>query len=312
MTAAARRSRSCSVSSASNDEFGTTSGLMSSAASARSGASRPPAIKPARRVRVSATSVSSNCVRNRESSTRADSVRTIAHRPGSRPPSVAFPSSPRSGDRGLEQRRALLVRQLGGEGGVDPGDPSLERLLLFGRDGGGVLGREVVLGIDRVPGGDPFRLGPGGALEFDRLGRDDVTRREVARGQRQRLLGQDVGAHDRCEDSDQDPRRDHEARRVAAREAREGVESLGQHRVAPRSFMAGPSVRPDIVAGEIGLRERGRHHAAHDLAVRPAAGSRREPAHDLAEVTRRGRARSRRSPSSTSARSSASLRASGR
>ena len=62
---AAAAARAVVVSGRLNDEFGTTSGSMSSAASIRSASSSPPAIRPDRRVRVSSTSVSRSSVRSR-------------------------------------------------------------------------------------------------------------------------------------------------------------------------------------------------------------------------------------------------------
>ena len=76
------------MSSSLNDEFGTSSGLISSAASIRSASSRPPAIRPDRRLRASATSLSRSSVRSVASRTRAASVRTTAQRAASSPTSV--------------------------------------------------------------------------------------------------------------------------------------------------------------------------------------------------------------------------------
>ncbi len=70
---------------------------MSSAASIRCASSRPPAIRPARRVRVSSTSVSRSSVRSVASSTRAASVRTAAQPAASSPTSVVLEGSDRSG-----------------------------------------------------------------------------------------------------------------------------------------------------------------------------------------------------------------------
>ena len=96
-TASAALARAVVVRSSLNDEFGTTSGLMSSAASIRSASSRPPAISPARRVRVSATSVSRSSVRSVASRIRADSVRTAAQRAASSAISVFCAPSERPG-----------------------------------------------------------------------------------------------------------------------------------------------------------------------------------------------------------------------
>ena len=95
-TSAAAAARAVVVSGRLSDEFGTTSGSMSSAASIRSASSSPPAIRPDRRVRVSSTSVSRSSVRSLASRTRAASVRTTAHRAASRPTRVVFAGSDRS------------------------------------------------------------------------------------------------------------------------------------------------------------------------------------------------------------------------
>ena len=97
VTASAARSRAWAVSSALNDELGTTSGLISSAASIRSASSRPPAIRPDNRLRLSATSVSRSSVRSVASRTRAASVRTTAHREASSPTKVFRDPLDRSG-----------------------------------------------------------------------------------------------------------------------------------------------------------------------------------------------------------------------
>ena len=96
-TAAAAASRAPSVRAWSNDEFGTMSGEISSAASVRSTASRPPAILPASCVRVCATSVSRNSRSNVRWSTWPAWVRTSAQRAGSSATRVACASSDRSG-----------------------------------------------------------------------------------------------------------------------------------------------------------------------------------------------------------------------
>ena len=64
------------------------SGLMSSAASIRWTSSRPPAIRPDSRLRVSSTAVSRSSVRSVPSRTRPASVRTAAQPPASSPINV--------------------------------------------------------------------------------------------------------------------------------------------------------------------------------------------------------------------------------
>ena len=76
----------------------------------------------------------------------------------------------------------------------------------------------------------PSGLGLRRALEVERLGRHDVARRELAGGQLERRLRQDVRPEDGRQDEDQDHRRDAEARRVTARESGDRVDALGQHR----------------------------------------------------------------------------------
>ena len=96
-TASAALSLAVSQSGWLNEELGTISGEMSSAASIRSASSSPPAIRPARRPRVSATAESRSSVRRVASRIRADSVRTAAQRAASRPARVALAVSLRSG-----------------------------------------------------------------------------------------------------------------------------------------------------------------------------------------------------------------------
>ena len=108
-------------------------------------------------------------------------------------------------------------------------------------------------------------LGLRRALELERLGRDDVARCEVTGRDLERFLRQDVRAEDGGQDQHQDGGRDPEARRIAARETGDRVDALRQHR----------SVRPVVVRGQVGLRERRGDHAADDLAVGTAAGPRR-------------------------------------
>ena len=96
-TASAARSRAWAVSSSLNEELGTRSGLISSAASIRSASSRPPAIRPDSRLRASATSLSRSSVRSVASRTRAASVRTTAQRAASSPTSDFCAPLDRSG-----------------------------------------------------------------------------------------------------------------------------------------------------------------------------------------------------------------------
>ena len=95
-TPASAASRAVSVAIALNDEFGTTSGSMSSAASIRSASVRSPPIRPARRVRAWATSVSRSSVRSVASRTRAASPETTGQRSLLSPTSVEVAASVRS------------------------------------------------------------------------------------------------------------------------------------------------------------------------------------------------------------------------
>ena len=88
-TSAAALAFAALVRSELNDEFGTTSGRMSSAASIRSASSRSPAIRPANSLRRTATSESRSGVRNVASRIRAASVLTSAQRAASSPTSVS-------------------------------------------------------------------------------------------------------------------------------------------------------------------------------------------------------------------------------
>ena len=112
---------------------------------------------------------------------------------------------------------------------------------------------------------------------------------------------QDVDAEDRGQGDDQDRGRDRQPRRVVAGEAGEGRRALGQHRLVSGlsgSRRRGPTGRPGRAPGR---------RAADDLAVGPAAGPRREPAHDLAQVAGGGGAGRARCASSTRAWISASV-----
>ena len=151
-TSLAALARAVFVSSVLNDEFGTTSGAMSSAASIRSSSSRPPAIRPASRVRVSSTSVSRSSVRSVASRTRAASVLTVAQPAASRPTSVAVASPRCPGRRSGGATFDPPSAEVGREGRVDAADAPLERELLRGRDGDRILGGEVVLGSDGARG----------------------------------------------------------------------------------------------------------------------------------------------------------------
>ena len=135
-------------------------------------------------------------------------------------------------DGRLEECLSILAGQLQVERGVDPVDPVIEGELLLGGDGDRLVGREVVLVGHGRPGGLAGGLGLDLALEGQRAGRGDVTRREVALHEVERRLRQDVDAEDRGQRADQDGGRDEQARRVVAREAHEGRGALGQHRPA--------------------------------------------------------------------------------
>ena len=284
-TASTARASSWAVSSALNEEFGTTSGLMSSAARSRSRLDRGR--------RPSAPRAGSSSPRR-----RCRAVRPARARRGRGPPRFADgrpvgrrerrerrrdASSERFGIGDLEQRRALLRRG----GRPRRWCPTRETRLLEGDllrlgDGDGVVGGEVVLRLDRRPAPAPARPSVCDALSKSSVfGRDDVARREVAGLVRSsgccgRMSAPRTAVRMRIEDHGRDP----EAGRVVAREPGDRVDALGQHR----------SVRPGVVRGEVRLGQGGRHHPAHDLAVGAAAGPRREPAHDLAEVPGGGRA----------------------
>ncbi len=188
-----------------------------------------------------------------------------------------------AGDRRLEQRQPILGREVRLERGVDPADPVLEERLLFGRDRDRLVGRVVVLERDGGAGRLARLRGQDRALEIDGLRRDDVTWRELAGLDLERLLRQQVGAEDRGHRHDEDPRGDAETRRVTSGEAGERRRSVGQHGSGVRGSGC-RSVGPAVVDGEIRLREGLGDESADDLAVGAAAGARREPAHDLAQV----------------------------
>ena len=138
-----------------NDEFGTTSGLISSAASIRSDSSSPPAMRPESWFRASATAVSRSSVRSVASRTRAASVRTAAQRAASSPTRVGASPIREARNGRLEQRRPLVGGQVGRERGVDPIDAPLEGELLLLGDRDRVLAREVVLRLDGRARGGP-------------------------------------------------------------------------------------------------------------------------------------------------------------
>ena len=187
------------------------------------------------------------------------------------------------GDRGLEQGRPAGVRQLGREGRVDLEDPSLEGELLLGGDRDRVLGRVVVLRLDGLAGRG---LGVGGldlALEVDGARRQDVPGGQVADGDIERLLRQDVGTEDRP------PGRRSGSRRRWPGGSRHCARSLpwrrwtgsasGSHRPAqPRA----PSC-----AARSALASAWATSSLTCLPSARPAGPWRQPAHDLAHVARR-------------------------
>ena len=142
-------------------------------------------------------------------------------------------------DRDLEQRRPLLGREVRAERGIDPVDPRLEGRRLFRRDGDRGIGRVRVLGRDRIAGVSSRLLGPDLTVERGRARRRDVSSGDLAGCVLEALLGQDVGAEDRGHDHHEDARSHTEARRVAAREARDHRGSVDQHRTALARFSGG-------------------------------------------------------------------------
>ena len=196
-TASAARSRAWSVSSGLNDEFGTTSGLMSSRGEHPLGCrrGRRPSARPA----------GSASRRPRCRAARCAAWRRGRARPRSGPPPSARRRAPtrvglrRLGqvrDGRLEQGRALLGRQVGRERPCRPGATrSLEGELLLGGDGDRLLGGEVVLRLD----------GRRGRRRAPRSVRTSLSK-SIARGatmsrgarspavDRSGSLGQDVGA----------------------------------------------------------------------------------------------------------------------
>ena len=119
------------------------------------------------------------------------------------------PRSDRSGHGGLEQGLPpVLGRELGRERRVDPVDAALEGELLRGGDGDRVLGREVVLERD---GG--ARRPSRAASVWTSLSKSTARGATMSRVRElaglttsSGWLGQDVGAEDRGQDQDQDPR----------------------------------------------------------------------------------------------------------
>ena len=213
-------------------------------------------------------------------------------------------------DGHLEQACPLVRGDLGGERGVDPGDALLERDLLLVGERDGLLGGEVVDGRHVLDGRVLRGRGLAVAGELQRARRHDVARREIADRRGERRLRQDLGPEDRGEHRDEDPGRDREPDRVVAREPGDRLGALGQH-----GSVIGASrglVRAAVVGDEIGRREGGGDHPAHDLAIGAAAGLRGQPAHDLAHVAGGGGAGRARRPRATRAETSASVSACGR
>ena len=180
-TAARALAFSWSVSSWLNEELATTSGPISCAASARSLSSRPPAMSPASRVRVSGTSLSSSGARSSASRIRADSVRTTDQRPASIARRVAWAASVRPGTAAWS-RPARWSGVISAENAVSTrGDALLERDLLLVGERDGLLGGEVVDGRHVLDGRVAAR--PRSGCRWGTracVGDDDVARREVA------------------------------------------------------------------------------------------------------------------------------------
>ena len=267
-----------SVSAALNDEFGTTSGLMSSAASIRS-------------VGVQATGHPAGQARPGLGDLGVAQLGAQrAHRGRARPPCG------RSASARLRARASVAVRPSAGRGrrsrGATRARPRAGRrrtsvstratrcskasLLLVRRSRSRCRVVKSYCGATASRAAARAASVCAGALEFDvRLGRDDVARREVARGQDSgcwgRMSAPRIAVRTRTRIAAAIPRRVASLRVNRAMAATRWV-SIGQ---CPPS----PSWR-----GQVGLREGRRHHAAHDLAVGAAARPRRQPAHDLAEV----------------------------
>ena len=156
---------------------------MSSAASIRSDASSPPAIRLVSRVCV--------CGDLGVAELRAkDGIEDAGGLGPDRRPAVAVETGERRRGRSPTGPAAAVSRSaarssgvsLGREGRVDRDDVALERERLFGGDGDRLLAREVVLRVDVVAGIlRGLRLGLDVAVELDGARRDDVASRRGRR-----------------------------------------------------------------------------------------------------------------------------------
>ena len=213
-----------------NDEFGTISGRMISAASMRSTSSRSPPIRPAMVARVSATSVSRSSVRSVASRTRAASVRTAAQRGASNFCRVAWAVSLSPGI--AVSRRA--VRSSADRSVANAVSTrrtrSRERIRLLVGDGDGVLGREVELVAPRPhgPGSGPRPSASGSrtTAPWGPSGPRGRPPRPHSAPDR-RAAGRSPGS--RSTATIRSRRSDGRPRGVVAREPRQDRRALGQH-----------------------------------------------------------------------------------
>ena len=220
------------------------------------------------------------------------------------PTSVAAASVEGPGSR-LEERARWSFGQVGGERRIDAGDAPLEGELLLRR-----RSRSRCPVVKSYCGGTASRAAARAASVWAALSNSTALGammsrgREVAGGQRQRLLGQDVGPEDRGQDR---------ATRIAAAIPRR-VASLRVNRAiaSARWVSIGQCVRQSPSwRGEVGLRQ-----AAATMPLTTLPSARPRVRGDSQPMTlprsRADVAPVAAIPSSTSAAISASLRASGR
>ena len=222
-----------------NDEFGTRSGLISSAASIRSASSRPPAIRPDRPVLASATWVSRSSVRSVASRTRAASVRTAAHRAASSPISVFV--------RGLPGARGRRSRAAAARSSVPRSAANVVSMRCTRRSKASCCSSAIAIAFSLVKsycGSTAARAAARASVvwtdadEIDGPGRDDVAWRKLTRVHLEGLVGQDVRPEDGGHRHDQDQRRDHETPCVTA-----GESSQMRARAVSIGSRSGPSAR---------------------------------------------------------------------
>ncbi len=174
-----------------NDEFGTTrSGRISSAASIRSAASRPPAISPDSRVlALGDLGVAELGAQDRVEDPRrlgADGRPAVAVEPDER---RRWAPSDSAGEGGLEQRGAILGREVGREDRVDPADTCARTRAACS------AAMAIAFSLVKSYCGSTRRarlgaraLGLDVAVEVDRARRDDVGRGAMLAGLERRSV----------------------------------------------------------------------------------------------------------------------------